>query len=240
MVFCISLPQSIISKVEEWTFSLGHSTKTRLRGHLNHRLKSWPVVFLSLPFCSVYKMSCDLSSPRWAAVEQYMLLQVWRHLESGKANLGRPSCFLCVAQTSGGRARRGVFACFKDGMWVKRVSPWDTRRSPCSCDLALTRPATLRATLTPGGQKVPQPAPAAQGGGTGLRTRGLCVPDYSPEMQLGDSSHPGGVCVQPGTEHSWHLGTNLPHVTKVASVIPGAVSRSIFMKGSVFLGLKDK
>lgn len=63
-------------------------------------------------------------------------------------------------------------------------------------------------------------------------------------MQLGDSSgsaHVLGASVYNlGRTAIDILSTKLPHVTKVASVTPGAASRSIFVKRSVLLGLKDK
>lgn len=96
MVFCILLPQSIISKVdEEWTFSLGPVTQA-CGGpgvHLNHRWESWPVSFLFLSEQNALHL--ELTKVK----SSKKLLR----LESGKEKLDKysPSC-LYITETSRG------------------------------------------------------------------------------------------------------------------------------------------
>lgn len=78
---------------------------------------------------------------------------------------GETQLFSVRVQTLRGQGKEGVFACFEDGMGEESLP---VRHQEVSVQLHSASNWTCHPagyTLTPGGQKVPQPAPAAQGGG---------------------------------------------------------------------------
>lgn len=121
MVFCILLPQSIISKVdEEWTFSMGPLTQVCWGSavHLHHLSKSWPVIFLLLSEQNA--LHSELTKVK--AVKQHMLLC----LESGKVK--HIQSLLFVHHRCLGSHR---LFCFKAGLLIKWNMATSVQEAQC-------------------------------------------------------------------------------------------------------------